>query len=81
MEKVIYVVNLFLAFLIMRFEYNSSNDKTIVIASLFYVVLVVFNLIFGFFAQMDKKSHFKHYYYSALLLVAISVLSGLVFSE
>jgi hypothetical protein len=75
MEKVIYGVNLIVLFLIARFEYNSDSDKTVVIASLGFFVLLVLNLILGFFAQMNKKPIFKHYYLSALgLVVGIAIL-------
>jgi hypothetical protein len=74
MEKVIYGVNFTLLFLIARFEYNSGSDKTIVIASLGFLILLILNLIFGFISQLDKKPIYKHYYYSALGLVVSVVI-------
>ena len=75
MEKVIYGVNFTLLFLIARFEYNSDSDKTAVIASLGFLILLVLNLIIGFLSQLDKKPIYKHYYYSALgLVVGIAIL-------
>jgi hypothetical protein len=75
MEKLIYGVNAFLFFLIVRYEYNSGSDKSIIISSLVFVVLLVINLLFGFFAQLDKKSIYRDFYYSALgLFVSALVL-------
>lgn len=75
MEKVIYGVNFILLFLIARFEYTSDSDKTIIISSLGFLILLILNLLFGFFSQMDKKQIYKHYYYSALgLVVGIAIL-------
>jgi hypothetical protein len=75
MEKVIYGVNFVFLFLIARFEYNSDSDKTIVIASLGFLILVILNLIMGFLSQLDKKPIYKHYYYSALgLVVSFAIL-------
>jgi hypothetical protein len=75
MEKVIYGVNFALLFLIARFEYNSDSDKTAVIASLGFLILVILNLIMGFLSQLDEKPIYKHYYYSALgLIVSIAIL-------
>ena len=74
MEKAIYGVNSIVLFLIVRFEYNSDSDKTIIISSQDSMLLIV-NLLFGFFSQLDKKRIYKHYYYSALgLVVSIAIL-------
>lgn len=69
MYKLLYAINLILLFLIARYEYNSGSDKTIILSSLAFAVLVVLNLMLGFFAQIDNKPIFRHYYYSALGLV------------
>ena len=75
MEKVIYGVNSILLLLIARFEYNSDSDKTIVISSLGFLILLILNLLLGFFSQLDKKPIYKHYYYSALgLVVGVAIL-------
>jgi hypothetical protein len=74
MEKLIYGVNFLILFFIVRYEYNSDNDKSIIISSLSFLILVIFNLMFAFFAQMDKKPIYKHYYYSALALVISIVI-------
>jgi hypothetical protein len=75
MEKVIYGVNFIFLFLIARFEYSSASDKTIVIALLGFLILVILNLVMGFLAQLDKKPIYKHYYYSALgLIVSMAIL-------
>src|SRR5690606_21054425 len=74
MEKIIYGVNFTLMFLLARFEYNSDSDKTIIISSLGLLILVILNLLLGFFSQMDKKKIYKHYYYSALGLVVSSMI-------
>ena len=74
MEKVVYGFNTILMFLIARYEYNSDSDKTIIISSLSYLVLLIFNLLFGFFAQMDKKPIYRHYYYSALGLIVSALI-------
>jgi hypothetical protein len=77
MDKFVYVVNLILLFLIARYEYNSDSDKTIIISSLSFAVLLVLNLLFGLFAQLDKKPIYRHFYYSAvgLFVSAIVLLS------
>jgi hypothetical protein len=77
MEKVIYGVNFILMILIARFEYTSDSDKTIIISSLAFLMLLIFNLMFGLFAQMDRKPIYKHYYYSGLglFLSALILLS------
>lgn len=75
MEKLIYGVNAVLLFLIARYEYTSDSDKTIIISSLAFIVLLVLNLIFGVSAQFDKKPVYRHYYYSALgLFVNVLIL-------
>ena len=74
MEKLVYGVNAILLFLIARFEYNSTSDKTIIISGLAFAVLVGLNLLFGLFAQFDKKPIYRHYYYSALGLVICTLL-------
>ena len=75
MEKLIYVVNSILLLLIARFEYNSDSDKTIIISSLGFLILLILNVLLGFFSQMDKKPIYKHHYYSALgLVVGVAIL-------
>jgi hypothetical protein len=79
MEKWIYGVNAILLFMTARYLYSSDNDKTVIIASLVFLILLVMNLIFGFFAQLDRKLIYRHYYYSALglffsALILLSIL-------
>jgi hypothetical protein len=74
MEKLVYGVNAILLFLIARYEYNSSSDKTIIISGLAFVILLGLNLLFGLFAQLDKKTIYRHYYYSALGLFVTTLL-------
>jgi hypothetical protein len=75
MEKLIYGINGVLLFLIARYEYNSDSDKTIIISSLAFVILLVLNLLFGFFAQLEKNILYKHFYYSALgLFISVLIL-------
>jgi hypothetical protein len=74
MEKIIYGVNVVLMFLIARYELNSDSDKTIVVSSLAFLILVVSNLMLGLFAQFDKKPVYRHFYYSALALVVSCVI-------
>jgi len=74
MEKIIYGVNFILLFLIARYEYNSDSDKTIIISSLGFLILLILNLMLGFFSYLDKKPIYKHYYYSALGLVISTVI-------
>jgi hypothetical protein len=66
MEKLIYGVNAISLVLLARYEYNSDSDKSIIISSIAFVILLGINLLFGVFAQFDKKSIYRHYYYSAL---------------
>ena len=74
MDKLVYIVNAILLILIARYEYNSDSDKTIIISSLALAVLLVFNLMFGLFAQLDKKPIYQHFYYSALGLFVGAIL-------
>ncbi len=81
MEKIIYGVNLVLLLLLARFEYNSDSDKSIFISSLGLIILVIMNLLLGFFSQMDKKSIYKHYYYSALYLIIGAMVLLTIYQE
>lgn len=72
----IYIVNLILLFFIGRYEYNSSSDKSMFITSLFFLVLLVMNLILGFSAQLARKPIYRHYYYAALMLVVVVFVSS-----
>ena len=75
MAKFIYSVNALLLFLIALYEYNSRSDKTIIISSFAFVILLGMNLLLGLFAQMDNKPVYRHYYYSALgLFVGVVIL-------
>lgn len=75
MEKLIYGVNGIFLLLIARYEYNSDSDKSIIISSLAFFVLLTVNLLFGFFAQLDKKAIHKHFYYSGLgLIIGVLIL-------
>lgn len=69
MPWIIYLVNLILSFFIVRYEYYSGSDKTIIISVLLYAGLIGVNLLTGFFAQLSKRAEYRHYYYAALLLV------------
>lgn len=69
MNLVIYLVNFVMLILIIRFEYSSGNDKSVIISSLAVLVIVILNLITGLIKQLDKKTEFKHYYISALGVV------------
>jgi hypothetical protein len=72
---IIYGVNAIALLLIATYEYNSSSDKTIIISSMVFLILFVFNLMLGLFAQADRKSIYKHYYFASLALVlAVIVL-------
>lgn len=75
MEKLIYGINAILLFLVVRYEYNSDSDKSIIISSLVFIILLAMNLLFGFFAQLDKKAIHKHFYYAALgLFISVLIL-------
>ena len=78
MEKIIYGVNAILMVLIARYEYNSDNDKTIIISSIAFVILLVLNMIFGLFAQLDKKPIYRHFYFSAIGLFVSAVMLLLI---
>jgi hypothetical protein len=69
MPALVYAVNFVLLFLIVRYEYNSNNDKTIIISSLAFIALLCINLLLGLFARLNKKTIYRHYNYSALALV------------
>lgn len=74
MGKIIYIVNLLLVFLIVRYEYFSISDKTIVITSFLYTGLVLMNFVIGILAKLDKKEIHKYYYRSALLMLLLVVI-------
>jgi hypothetical protein len=74
MDKLIYFVNAILLVLIARYEYTSDSDKTIIISSLVFAILLVLNLMFGLFAQLDKKPMYRHFYYSALALFVSAMI-------
>lgn len=75
MEKLIYAVNAILLLLMARYEYNSDNDKSIIISSLAFLALLITNLLMGFVGQMSNKKMYKHFYFSALwLLISVLVL-------
>lgn len=71
MKLLIYGLNAILLFLIAQYEYNSNSDKTMILSSLAFLVLLVLNLIFGFMAQLDKNVIYRHFYYSALALFTV----------
>lgn len=82
MYPLIYSVNIVLLLLIVRYEYDSGNDKTIIISSLSFLILIVLNLLLGFFAQMGKKRISRHYYFSVLgLLISAFVLLSMLMME
>ncbi|HEY0656442.1 MAG TPA: hypothetical protein VGD65_25085 [Chryseosolibacter sp.] len=70
MKPIVYLVNLVLVLLIARFEYNSGNDKSVIISSLAVTAIVVLNLIVGLLSQMDRKP-FSHYYISAIGVIVL----------
>ena len=76
MNKSIYFINTLLILFVARYEFKSDNDKTIIISSLALAVLLVLNLMFGLFAQLDNKPSYRHFYYSALgIFVSAIILS------
>lgn len=77
MKKAIYLLNSVILFLIIWFESNSGSDKTVIISSLVFVVLLALNLLLGVVAQIHGNPIYRHYYYSALGLVVgvVTVLS------
>ena len=74
MEIVIYGLNFMIMFLLGRYEYNSDNDKAIVIFSVGFLIIVVMNFIFGLMAQLDRKPIYKHYYVSAIVLIIAAII-------
>jgi hypothetical protein len=80
----IYGINFLLALLLARFEYASGNDKTIVIVALVYVILIVFNFVLGFMAQLDPSGQNKerthtHFYASGVGLIVLAFLLMLMY--
>lgn len=73
MEKIVYAVNFILVFFIVRYEYNSVSDKTIIIASLLYARLAAANFVIGFLSKLANERIYKHYYRSALLMLALII--------
>lgn len=73
MEKIVYAVNFVLVFFIVRYEYNSVSDKTIIITSLLYAGLVAANFVIGFLSKLAKERIYKHYYRSVLLMLALII--------
>ena len=66
MKILIYGINTILLFSIARYEYNSNSDKTIIISSIAFGILLTLNLLFGLFEKKKKKAIARHFYYSAL---------------
>jgi hypothetical protein len=73
-ERMVYVINLILAFFIIRYEHNSGSDKTIIVTSVLYVILVIANLVLGFATGMDGRRVSRSFYRSALGLVALVLI-------
>jgi hypothetical protein len=71
----VYVINLVPAFLISRYEQNASSDKTIIISSVIYLLLITINLMCAFFLGIDKKPLYKAF------LVAVVLLTVMYFSR
>lgn len=74
MGKVIYIINLLLVFLIVRYEYVSVSDKTIIITFFLYTGLVVVNFVIGVLAKLDKKKVYQYYFRSAFLMLILAIL-------
>ena len=73
MGKVIYIINLLLVFLIVRYEYVSVSDKTIIITFFLYTGLVVMSFVIGVLAKLDKKVY-QYYFRSAFLMLILAIL-------
>jgi hypothetical protein len=74
MAGIIYLVNVIVLFFILRYQSNSDNDKSIILSSIAFLVVLMINVLCEFFAQLDKKKVYRHFYYSALGLL----LSGII---
>jgi hypothetical protein len=75
MIAVIYFTNAVLAFFILRNEFYSHSDKTIIITSFLVVALVAINSVAGLILQLRKKQNFQHFYLCVLLLLVTAMVS------
>jgi hypothetical protein len=73
MIVVIYAINALLAFLILRYEFYSQSDKTIVITAALFLALIIINLVVGLTLQLQKKQYFHHFYLCGIVLLVAAV--------
>ena len=74
MIAVIYVINAILALIVLRYEFYSHSDQTIIVTSSLLALLIAINLIIGLLLQLWKK-HFHHFYLCGLLLLITTLAS------
>ena len=75
MIAIIYATNAVLAFFVLRYEFYSESDKTIIITSLLIVIMIAINLAVGLILQVQKKQNFKHFYLCGLFLLLTTVIA------
>jgi hypothetical protein len=75
MIAIIYAINALLAFFVLRYEFYSESDKTIIITSALIVILIAINLVAGLIFQLRKKPYFQHFYLCGLLLLVTTVVA------
>jgi len=75
MTGAIYIVNFILSFLIFHFETNSPSDKTGFISFVFFLILMTVNFVCGILSYFDKRSYYKHFYYSIALLFVMAIVT------
>ena len=75
MIAIIYATNAVLAFFVLRYEFYSESDKTIIITSSLIVIMIAINLAVGLILQVRKKPNFQHFYLSGLFLLLTTVIA------
>ena len=74
----IYLVNTFVVVTIFLFEKNSSSDKTIIIASFLYLILLVMNLVAAMLSRFSESQSTRHFMIASLLLTILPLVYGLI---
>jgi hypothetical protein len=83
MYWLIYVVNFVLACLLLRYNINSTSDKSGFLTFLVYSALVTMNLVLALTYWLDSNERktivHEHYFYSAIMLLMVALLFAMLF--
>lgn len=70
MKLAVYLVNLVLVAAIVTFQIRSkSPDKTMAIAAILFLILITMNLVLGILAKLDRSSHHRVFFRSAIYVI------------